>query len=144
MALLWICLAKVSQGNKIWQGCEYARDAQGAEYICLNKPDYALIMSQYARICLNTPPPPSYVPVSVAKYASTFLNIPQHLWKCLNKMFWFCQGSKHAWLSYMFDKLLKMPQPEFWIWHGCICKGYTEFQICLIMAPYTSVMPENA
>ena len=33
-------------------------------------------------------------------------------------------------------------KPRFWIWHGCICKGYAEFQICQIMAPYASSMPE--
>ena len=77
MALLWICLAKVSQDNKIWQGCEYARDAQGAEYICLNKPDYALIMSQYARICLNTPPP-------LVTCLWVWLSMHQHFWIYLN------------------------------------------------------------
>ena len=30
----------------------------------------------------------------------------------------------------------------FSIWHGYICKGYAEFRICLIMAPYASIMPE--
>ena len=35
-------------------------------------------------------------------------------------------------------------KPGFWIWYGCICKGYAEFWICLIMAPYASVMPEYA
>ena len=29
-----------------------------------------------------------------------------------------------------------------WAWHGCICKGYPEFWICLIMAPYASTTPE--
>ena len=28
----------------------------------------------------------------------------------------------------------------FWIWHGCMCKGYAEFQICLIMAPNVSII----
>ena len=35
----------------------------------------------------------------------------------------------------MFERTLKMPQvlngPRFWIWDGCLCKGYTEFWICL-------------
>ena len=30
------------------------------------------------------------------------------------------------------------------IWHGCICKGYAEFCICLIIASYASIMPEYA
>ena len=51
-------------------------------------------------------------------------------------------------LSYMFDRLLKMPlvlnKPGFWIWHGCICKDYADFLICLIMVLYASIMPEYA
>ena len=78
------------------------------------------------------------------------INISEYLWiilwKSLNKLFWLCQGSEYARSSYMFDRLLKMPRvlnkPGFCIWHGCISKGYGEFGICLIMAPYTSVMPE--
>ena len=84
--------------------------------------------------------PLSYTLVSVAEYASVSLNIPKYPWKFLNKLFWLCYGSEYVWSSYMFDKLLKMPRlinkPGFWIWHGCICKGYTEFRICLIMAPH--------
>ena len=34
--------------------------------------------------------------------------------------------------------------PGFWIWHSCIWKGYSEFRICLIMAPCPSVIPEYA
>ena len=41
-----------------------------------------------------------------------------------------------------------MPQvlknPGFWIWHGCMYKGYVEFWSILIMAPYGSVMPKYA
>ena len=48
-------------------------------------------------------------PVSVAAYASISLNIPKYPWKCLSKLFWLCQGSKCAWSSYVFDRLLKMP-----------------------------------
>ena len=33
---------------------------------------------------------------------------------------------------------------EFWIWHRCICKGYTQFWICLRMIEYASIMPEYA
>ena len=57
-------------------------------------------------------------------------------------------GSEFTWPSHMFDRLLKMPRvlnkPGFWIWHGFICKGYSEFRICLIMAQYVSIMPEYA
>ena len=78
-------------------------------------------------------------PLSVAEYASIWLNMLKHLRKCLNKLFWLCQDSEYAWSSCMFDRLLKMPwvlnKLGFWIWHGCICKGYAEFRICLIIAP---------
>ena len=57
-----------------------------------------------------------------------------------------CQGSKYAWSSNMFDRILKMSQvlkkQGFWIWHDCLCKGYIDFRIFLIMAPYTSIMPK--
>ena len=43
----------------------------------------------------------------------------------------------------MFDRLLKIPwvlnKRGFWLWHGCICKCYAEFRICLIMVPYASM-----
>ena len=85
---------------------------------------------------------PSCAPVSSAEYASISLNIPKHSWKCLNKLFWIYQGYNYDWSSYMFDRLWKMPgvlnNPGFWKWHVCICKGYAEFRICLIMAPYAS------
>ena len=62
------------------------------------------------------------------------ISIPEYAeisWKCLNKLFWLCQGSGYAWSSYMFDRLLNMPpvlnKPGFWI-----CKGYAEFRICLL------------
>ena len=34
--------------------------------------------------------------------------------------------------------------PVFWIRYGYVWKGYTEFEICLVMAPYASIMPEYA
>ena len=75
--------------------------------------------------------------------ASTSLNMPKYSWKYLHKLFWLCQGS-----SDMFNRILKMSwvpnKSAFWIWHGCIGKGYAEFQIYLIMAPYAWVMPEYA
>ena len=88
------------------------------------------------------------MPVSVVEYASISLNMPKYRWKCLNKLCCLCQGSEHAWWSYMFDRLLKMAlvvnKLGLWIWHSCICNGYLEFQIFLILAPYASVMPEYA
>ena len=87
-------------------------------------------------------------PVSVAEYASISLNMPKYSWKRLNKLFWLCQSSEYACSSYMFGRLLKMPpvlnKPGFWIWYACICKGYAEFRIHLIMAPYASITPEYA
>ena len=57
--------------------------------------------------------------VSVAEYASISVNMPKYPWKCLNKLFWLCQGSEYAWSSYMLDRLLKIPwvlnKPVFWI-----------------------------
>ena len=94
------------------------------------------------------PPPLSCASVSMAEYALIFLNMNKYLWKCLNKLFWLYQGFEYIWSSVMFNRLLKMPRvlnkPGFWIWHGCAYKGYVEFQICLIMALYASVMPEYA
>ena len=86
--------------------------------------------------------------LSKAEYTSISLNMPKYPWKCLIKLFWLCQGPEFTWSPYMFDRLLKMlwvlNMPGFWIWHDGICKGYAEFRICLIMAPYASTMPKYA
>ena len=91
---------------------------------------------------------PSCVPVSLANYASISLNMSKYSWKYLNKLFWLCQRSGYTWSSYMFDRLSKKPRvlnkSGFWIRHHCICKGYVEFQIYLIMALNASVIPEYA
>ena len=91
---------------------------------------------------------PNYTSVSGAEYASISMKIPKYPWKCLNKLFWLCQGSEYTWSPYMFDKFLKMPwvlsKPEFWIWHSCMCKDCAEFWACLIMAPYPTIMAEYA
>ena len=89
--------------------------------------------------------PLPYLPAwSVAEYASVSLSMPKYPWKCLNKLFWLCQGFDYAWSSYMFDRLLKMPRvlnkPRFWIWHGCICKGYAGFRI---LSDYGSIRLSN-
>ena len=48
-------------------------------------------------------------------------------WKCLNKLFYASALNMLDHLSYIFDRLLKMPRvlnmPRFWIWHGCIYKS---------------------
>ena len=82
-----------------------------------------------------------------------WMNMYQCLWISINIlkkacMLWLCQGSEYTWSLHMLGRLLKMPQvlnvSELWIWHGCICKDYTEFSIFLNMAKYASQIPENA
>ena len=63
----------------------------------------------------------------------------------LEKLFWLCHCSEYTQSSYIFDRLLKMPQVlnvlRFWTWHGCICKGYPVFWICMNMA-YVLIWPK--
>ena len=89
-------------------------------------------------------------PLPVVACLWVWLNIYQYPWICLNILenAWINCSMLGIWIcmiSYIFDRLLKMPQalnkPGFSIWHGCICKGYADFQICLILAPYASIMP---
>ena len=35
-----------------------------------------------------------------------FLNVLKYAWKCLNKLFWLCQGSQYTLLSYTFEGVL--------------------------------------
>ena len=71
-----------------------------------------------------------------------WLNMDQYPWICviIIENAWIncsdcckCQSSEYTWLSYMFDRLLKMPQ----------ILNKPEFQICLIMTSYASIMPEG-
>ena len=83
--------------------------------------------------------------VDVAEYSSTSLNIPKYHWNCSD----YARGpNMHDYLtcSTGFWRCLArvLNKSGFWIWHGCIWKGFEEFWICLIMAPYASVMPECA
>ena len=55
---------------------------------------------------------------------------------------WICMIILH--FQQAFEHALVQNKPGFWIWYCCICKGYTKFQMFLIMAPYTSIMPEYA
>ena len=93
----------------------------------------------------NFSSPPSSTPVSVAEYASTSLNIPKYPWKCLSKTFRLYQGPQYTWSSYMFDKLLKMPQvlnkPGFWIWHSHMAQGLRRVRN---MSDYGSIRLNNA
>ena len=106
-----------------------------------------------------TPPPyplPICASVSVTEYASMYLNIHEYPWKCLNKLFWLCQGSAYAWSSYMFDKILKLlwvlNNQGYWIWDRCVFHHYAKFRmpyfgsirlnnayVCLDMFKYPSL-----
>ena len=94
----------------------------------------------------DPPSPPSFAPKNVAEHESLYLEIHKHPLRCLNKLLWLSQDSKCNWSSYMFSRLSKMSwvlnKPGFKIWPGCIRKVYTEFWICIFMAPYASIMPE--
>ena len=91
-------------------------------------------------------PPPvssSCTSVNVDWYASISLNIPKSSWKCLNNVLtmsglWLFLIVLHVWQALKMSRLLNVS--EFWIWHGCICKGYIEFWICLNMAQYASIL----
>ena len=55
------------------------------------------LLSIFKKKWQGRPPlPPSWTPVSGAEYASISLNIAKYSWKCLNKLFWLCQGSEYA------------------------------------------------
>ena len=76
MAGFWICLGEVSQGFKYDSGSKYGRAWNKARlwicksysgfWICLNKPEYALIVPQYVSILLDN-----------AAYVCKFLNKPE-------------------------------------------------------------------
>ena len=90
----------------------------------------------------TSPLQPTCAPASVVEYASISLNLPKYSWKCLNKLFWLCQGFECAWLSYMFYRFWRCLRIS--IWYSCSCKGYAEFWIFPNMAPYASIIPEYA
>ena len=90
------------------------------------------------------PFPPSCAAGSVAEYASISLKMPKYPWKCLNKLFWLCQGSDNGWSSYMFNRLLKM----FWVLnkpgseYGTVV--YARVTQSSNMSDYDSILPYNA
>ena len=129
--------------------CKYDRDAIMEEFWILQNFEYAIPFWHFEwkiekkdayRVLFSTsghfskregkdsPLPSSSAPVRVAKYASISLNMSKYPWKYLNELFSLSQDSQYAWSYYMFDRVLKMPRilnkPGFWIWYGCICKGY--------------------
>ena len=70
-----------------------------------------------------------------------YLNIPENVW--INCFDYARALDMHDHLKYstgFLRYLIKVP--GFWIWHGCIWTGYTEFRIYLIMASYASVLFE--
>ena len=123
MSRLWIHLIilHIQQAFEDASGCKYAKVLnmtrlyiQGLHKvlnmcenstICLNN---AWIASEYVLMYLN-----------LSKHGWILLNVPEYTWKCLNKLFWLCQGSQYAPSSYIFDMLLDMfrvlNMPEFWI-----------------------------
>ena len=54
-------------------------------WIWLIIPKKCLNISQYARMSLNMP-----------KHDLVLLNALEYAWKCLNKLFWVCQGSQYT------------------------------------------------
>ena len=109
-----------------------------------SKSGYVFRFSERARE--SSPLPFSCATVSVANYALISLSMPnilEYAWiNCSISGLWYAQSSD------MFGRLFKMPQvlnnPRFWMWHGCVCEGYAEFSMCLIMAPYKAIMPQYA
>ena len=103
----------------------------------------------------GAPPPPLpalFLSLLVARLW-VWLNMHQYPWICLKILenAWincFMPGLEYALSSDMYARLLKMHlvlnKPGLWIWHGFICKGESDFCICLIMALYASIMPEYA
>ena len=93
--------------------------------------------------------PPNCAPVSVARYVSISLNMPQYPSKYLNKLFSLCQGFEYTQSFCIFDRFFEDALDSkyarilnmAWL---CICKGYVESQICLIMVADPSIMPEYA
>ena len=88
MAGFWICLVKYAKyilnilntlALWIWQGHEYARATQGAEYAWI-KPEYVLIMSQCAWICLNT----MNITLNLIKYVGIYLKNSAEYARILN------------------------------------------------------------
>ena len=89
MARLWICLVNFSQGFKKASGSKYTRAQNMARlwicegyvgcWICLNEPEYALIMSQYTWMCLNN-----------AEYEWIYRHIREKIRTLNMSEFWMC------------------------------------------------------
>ena len=103
LMMLWVLNLP---GFWIWDG--FIWKGYTKFWICLNMAQYASIMSEYALMSLIMPEN-GWILLDVTKYA----------WKCLNKLFWLCQGSQYTLSSQIFDRALYMPQalnmPGFWI-----------------------------
>ena len=51
---------------------------------------------------------------------------------------WICLIIWNVWLAFITPWVLNVS--EFWVWHGCICKGYTVFCIYLYNMPENNVL----
>ena len=95
-----------------WHGCVCKGYTEF--WICLNMPQYVSIMPEYDLIYLNVPQD-----VMILMSGLIFLNVPTYSWKYLNKQLCLWQGSQYTSLSYIFDRVLNMPQAlnmsGFWI-----------------------------
>ena len=84
-------------------------------------------------------------PLPIVTRLWIWLNMHQYPWTCLNIL-------KSAWINCSdYARALNIPDPltsstgiwrclGLWIWHGWMWKGYTEFRISLIVAPYAPIM----
>ena len=113
---VWIHLNKQSSDYFRIQNVSVAVNSIRSLYKLLSIYRDVLNMSEYGPICLNVPQLPDH--------GWILLNVPEYAWKCLNKKFWLCQGFQFASSSYIFDRVLNMPQvldmAGFWICHDMV------------------------
>ena len=84
---------------------------------------------------------PLWVYMNMHQYPWIYLNVLENAWINCSDYARALNMHDHLTCSTGFCRCLKLII-GFWIWHSCICKGYAEFQICVIMSPYTPIMPE--
>ena len=110
-------------------------------------PKIRMLLSNFKKCREVSPLYPDCVPIRVAQYASNpwiCLNILENVWINCSAYAMALNMSDDLHVCQVFEDASGYKSAGFWIWHGCICKGYTEFQICLNMAKYASVMLEHA
>ena len=138
MAEFWICLV-VSQGFKWASGSKYARaqnmvrlwifEGYTGCWICLNRPEYALIMSQYVWICHNNA---EYDWICWHTPEKTVLNMPELFWMCLMQyialdhctIYWAVteteKNSEHG-QKFKIERFAKRIMPEY----NCTTKNFS-------------------